>query len=87
MQVIRLLYLTLFGIILFALPSLGWIKLLEWLSTLIPSLQPYLDNRPIQMISILWGLLFVLLPFYTLLYFHQSKGSEVLGFKTPSNQK
>lgn len=87
MQVIRLIYLTLFGGILFCLPALGWIKLLEVTSQLFPNLLSIANNRFIQMIAILWGLLFLLLPFYTLLYFHNSKAKEVLGFKTPLTQK
>ncbi len=84
MQGIRLISLTLLGIVLFTLPALGWLKLLDLCSDIYPTTALYTDQRPIRMIAVLWGLFFTLLPFYTLVYFHRSKSREVLGFKTPS---
>jgi hypothetical protein len=45
-----------------------------------------LEGKGVKMIGILWGLCFLLMPFYTLLLFHSSKAKEFLGFKPPCIQ-
>ena len=68
--------------------TFGWTGLLDFGAGAFPFLQELATMKFIRSIGILVGLALLLLPFYTLLYFHQTTHSELLGFKTPNaNQK
>ena len=82
-QLSRLLTLTLIGGFLFTLGILGWLELCERVAEFIPTLEPIASSSFMRGCSVFVGLALLLLPFYVLLYFHQTKHSEVLGFKTP----
>lgn len=87
-QILRALSLTVAGCFIFMIGTLGWIGLLDFGAGAFPFFQELTTLKFIRSMGILVGLALLLVPFYTLLYFHQTTHSEVLGFKAPNaNQK
>jgi len=87
-QLLRALTLAVAGVFIVAMGAVGWVGLLDYGAAVFPPIQEFATIRFIRSIGILAGLALLLLPFYTLLYFHQTTDTEVLGFKTPrGNQK
>jgi len=87
-QILRALLLTVVGGFIFTIGALGWAGLLDYGAAAFPLIQDFATIRFIRSIGLLVGLALLLLPLYTLLYFHQTTHTEVLGFKTPrTNQK
>lgn len=87
-QILRALLLTVAGCFVFMIGTFGWTGLLDFGAGAFPFFHEFATMKFIRSMGILVGLALLLLPFYTLLYFHQTTHSEVLGFKTPyANQK
>lgn len=83
-QILRALTLTAVGGFIFAIGAFGWAGLLDSSAAAIPVFQEFATMRFTRSLGILVGLALLLLPFYTLLYFHKTTRAEVLGFKTPN---
>jgi hypothetical protein len=87
-QILRALLLTVAGCFVFMIGTFGWTGLLDFSAGAFPFFHELATMKFIRSMGILVGLALLLLPFYTLLYFHQTTRSDVLGFKTPNaNQK
>ncbi|MFM8365310.1 MAG: hypothetical protein ACKOAS_09195 [Verrucomicrobiota bacterium] len=87
-QILRALLLVVASCFIFMIGTFGWNGLLDFGAGAFPFLQELATMKFIRSMGTLVGLALLLLPFYTLLYFHQTTRSEVLGFKTPiANQK
>ena len=87
-QILRALLLTEAGCFIFMIGTFGWTGLLDFGAGAFPFFHGLATMKFIRSMGILVGLALLFLPFYTLLYFHQTTRSDVLGFKTPNaNQK
>ena len=71
------------SIILFIIPALGWIKLWESILFGIFPSDPTSIPTWVHTTCVIVGLIGLLMPYYTLLYFHTTKHPEVLGYETP----
>ena len=82
-QIVRFLIICGFSLFLFSLGTFGWIGMCEKLAVVLPASAPITSNSTVRMLGLVVGLGLVLVPFYTITYFHQTKQREVFGFKTP----
>lgn len=80
---IRFISILVTGILLFALGAFGWTGLLDYLALLFPSLQDFAAAKLVRSLAACVGLALVVLPYYTLLYFHSTTKAQIFGFKTP----
>lgn len=86
-QASRLLFLTIFGIVLYGLGFFGVVGFSHFIESAFPEHANVISKRVMYSLAFFSGLGLVMLPFYTLAYFHETKHSEVLGYKTPNSQK